>query len=446
MATNTYTVIDTKTIAVAASSISFTSIPQTYTDLVLVSNFGTSVTTQTIEMRVNGDTSGSTNYSWTWISGNGSVTTSTRGSNDNRIPVGFIGPTTTINANSIIQIMNYANTTTNKTILGRLNTSDRLLVADVGLYRSTNAISSIQFYTQGGNFNVGSTFSLYGILAEVGGSTPKATGGVVTSDATYWYHTFNDSGNFTPNQSITCDYLVVAGGGGGGTEYGGGGGAGGFRTSIGGSALSLTAQNYAVLIGAGGPGGPTAGTNGSNGGNSIFSTITSTGGGGGGANSSTTAPPNGVAGGSGGGGGVLNYGGGFITSSGGSGTAGQGNNGGIGGRLGGGGGGGASAVGANYTTSPGTGQIADNKGNGGAGTASSINGTSVTYAGGGGGMGWSGTTVGGAGGGGAGSYVSGANAVAGTANTGGGGGGGSAASTSLGAAGGSGVVILRYVK
>ena len=61
----------------------------------------------------------------------------------------------------------------------------------------------------------------------------------------------------------SIDYVVVAGGGGGGRRWdenlrgGGGGGAGGFRTSTDSSALSLTAQAYAVTVGAGGAGGNT---------------------------------------------------------------------------------------------------------------------------------------------------------------------------------------------
>jgi hypothetical protein len=38
MATNTYVALDTKTIATAATSVEFTSIPQGYTDLILSVN------------------------------------------------------------------------------------------------------------------------------------------------------------------------------------------------------------------------------------------------------------------------------------------------------------------------------------------------------------------------------------------------------------------------
>ena len=63
--------------------------------------------------------------------------------------------------------MNYANTTTYKTVLSRdalNNASDGAVEAFVGLWRSTSAINTIQIKPDSGNFNTG-TFSLYGILA-----------------------------------------------------------------------------------------------------------------------------------------------------------------------------------------------------------------------------------------------------------------------------------------
>jgi hypothetical protein len=164
--TGTYTQIATTATPTATNTISFTSIPATYTDLVIVANYGSTAGSQSIETRVNGETNTSTSYSWTWMTGNGTTATSSRGSNDNRIVVGYIGTTTnTIENNSIINFMDYANTTTHKPVLVGFNQVDRGVVRVVGMYKSTSAISSIQLYTQGGNFNVGSTFTLYGIEA-----------------------------------------------------------------------------------------------------------------------------------------------------------------------------------------------------------------------------------------------------------------------------------------
>lgn len=447
MATNTYQALDKVTVGTATSTISFSSIPATYTDLVVVISAPTSSDGATPQFRFNGDTS--TNYSNTFLEGSGSSATSNRESSQTNIQLSYnVGGNSTNPSTSIVHIMNYSNTTTYKTLLARWNSASGGTypgtAATVGLWRKTpEAITSMEIFVATGNFAVGSTFSLYGIAASSVGA--KATGGIISSDSQYYYHTFLASGTFTPTQSLSCDYLVVAGGGGGGgtvssSPAGGGGGAGGFLTSIGGSALSLSATGYTVTIGAGGAGGTTSGTAGSVGSNSVFSSITSTGGGGGAGYGSNTP---GV-GGSGGGAAWKTSG----TAPGGAASpSGQGNAGGAaqtaGNYQGGAGGGGAGAVGTSNTA-------ANNNGTtGGAGLASSINGTSITYAGGGGGGGGTGTTpngtgaAGGDGGGGAGGNFD-QNGVAGTANLGGGGGG--SGYFKAGGAGGSGIVIVRYAK
>lgn len=439
MPTNTYVALDKVTVGTAVSFATFSSIPATYTDLVIVANGNTSALVDTY-LRFNGDSTSGL-YSTTRLYGNGSTAASDRYANQNHILSGDFN--TTSNTSTIFQIQNYSNASTFKTSLIRSNYAGSIVFANVGLWRNTAAITSVTISTSSGNFAVGSTFSLYGIAsAEVGA---KATGGVISSDASYWYHTFLANGTFTPTTTLSCDYLVVAGGGGGGgtvssSPAGGGGGAGGFLTSIGGSALSLSATGYTVTIGAGGAGGTTSGTAGSVGSDSVFSSITSAGGGGGAGYGSNTP---GI-GGSGGGAAWKTSG----TAPGGAASpSGQGNAGGAaqtaGNYQGGAGGGGAGAVGTSNTA-------ANNNGTtGGAGLASSINGTSITYAGGGGGGGGTGTTPngtgasGGSGGGGAGGNFD-QNGVAGIANLGGGGGG--SGYFKAGGAGGSGIVIVRYSK
>jgi len=422
---STYTPIATQTLSSAAASVTFSSIPQGYTDLVVVMNGGTTANDSFANLTFNSD-SGS-NYSVTILYGTGSAAGSSRYSNQARIFLGYIAAWNSTNQfNSILQINNYSNTTTFKTALFRANspagTAYPGTEASVGLWRSTSAISTITIEANTTTFIAGTTFSLYGI--QVGQAAQKAQGGnIVTSDGTYVYHTFTSSGSFIPSQGLTVDYLVVAGGGGGGAGAGGGG-AGGMRctvTNTGGggsleSALSLSAgKSYPVIVGAGGA----AATNGND---SVFATITSTGGG-----NSPDSVSNGTSGGSGGGGGRASNTGGARTAS-----PVQGNNGGnAGGFTAGGGGGGAGAAGSVGTTG-------NNGGAGGNGIATSISGSSVTYAGGGGAWGASTAGAGGTGGGGAGTTS--ATGNAGTVNTGGGGG---AAGTTPGG-GGSGIVIIRY--
>jgi hypothetical protein len=420
MATNTYVALQTQTLTSAASSVTFSSINQGYTDLIIVANIKTSVNTN-IWMQFNGDTT--TTYSRTVLAGNGTSAVSARNSNIAKIYLDYYGYSNTGFENSkVVQIMNYSNSTTYKTALIRSNNASIGTDAIVGMWRNTAAITSIVLDADGVNFSIGSTFTLYGIAKQAIANTAKATGGTISYDAFgNVIHTFTASGTFTPSVPLTCDYLVVAGGGGGGNNRAGGGGAGGYRTGTG---LALSATGYSVTVGAGG-------LSTSVGNDSVLSTITANGGGFGG-----TFAGSGGNGGSGGGGSGKTGG---LSSPGGTGTVGQGNDGGIGGfssgTRAGAGGGGASAAGANHNASIG--------GAGGAGTANSITGSSVTYAGGGGGSAdtLANRGAGGAGGGGGGGYGA-TGGTAGTANTGGGGGGDY--DTVGSNPGGSGIVIIRY--
>lgn len=427
---STYTPIASVTLSSAQSSVTFSGIPQTYTDLVLVGNIDATDYTS-VWLQFNGDTA--SNYSRTILVGDGTSATSERTSNGSNMAIGTANTEWGV---SIFNVMNYSNSTTYKTAIARGNNNSQTR-AGVGLWRNTAAVTSLTVGISSADFASGTTFNLYGVANASITNVAKATGGdSVYTDGTYWYHIFRSSGTFTPTQALTADYLVVAGGGGGSF---GGGGAGGYRTSIGGSGLSCTTQAYTVTVGAGGTGRLTGTRNSTAGSNSVFSSITASGGGYGGGNTGNAG--NGGNGGSGGGGGHGSGSGGGPVSpaNGGTGNSGsyspvEGYGGGTG-RLpnnyGGGGGGGSSAVGGDASNTTG--------GAGGAGTSNSISGTSVTYAGGGGGA-YNGAA--GSGGGGAGK-ANGEPADAGTANTGGGG-GGTNADSFTGGAGGSGIVIVRY--
>jgi hypothetical protein len=452
MATNTYVALDTQTLGSTAGSVTFSSIPQSYTDLILVFA-GTVGTLDNDNITFNGDTG--SNYSVTRLLGSGSSDSSSRGSNLSAIQCGEIA---TSQSTDIIQIQNYSNTTTYKTLIHRSGNTSQFLKASVGLWRNTAAITSITI-TNGGTFSIGSTFTLYG-LANSDILEPKATGGVIVNDGTYTYHTFGASGTFTPKQSLTADVLVVAGGGGGGTGAGGGGGAGGLLTF---TAQSLTATGYTVTVGAGGAGGVQGGTAvASNGANSQFGALTATVGGGGGGSRGSAQNQQGATGGSGGGSasiGSTPFG--VQTNF----TAGQGFGGGqgryVGGNSGSGGGGGAGAVGFNNDSimasvpTSGAGGIGATSAllndMGAATSTGQLSSGNYYYAGGGGAGNFDNSpgAVGGLGGGGQGGQKSTLVAIAGTAYTGGGGGGGTVDSPSYtaraGATGGSGIVIVRYL-
>lgn len=443
MSTNTYVALATQTLGSAAASVTFSSIPQGYTDLIVTTSWGRTAGNPEMVLQLNGDTA--TNYSVTTLEGAGTSAVSQRQSSVSQMFVsGFQSGAYSSPYINIINFNNYSNATTYKTVISR--NSANSAGSYCGLWRNTAAITSIKLDANGSTFTAGSTFTIYGIAATSVGA--KATGGTIYSDSSYYYHVFAANGTFTPTQSISADVLVIAGGGGGGngaSQIGsGGGGAGGLLYS---ASQSLTATGYTCTIGAGGA------VN-AKGVNSSFGGITASVAGGRGATSNSATDINGGSGG----------GGAFSTNtSGGTATSGQGNAGGTGNGAAslalGAGGGGAGAVGGNANTA-----IDGNAGNGGVGSStysswSAITGVgqnvSGTYylAGGGGGGVYDATGnnrpagTGGFGGGGrGGSNIGPVLAVAGTANTGGGGGGRGDADTSAGAAGGSGVIIVRYAK
>ena len=467
---NTYVALRTETVAVATNTITFSlSGISGYTDLVLVANtiIASGSGFPECSLRFNSDTGA--NYSNTYLLGTGSSAASGRSPNFTYADCGYLSANSGNPNTRIINIMNYANTTTNKTVISRGSSDNGAqVIAYANLWRNTAAITSITIFTQTGNYDVGSTFSLYGI-ANADQGAAKATGGMITEDSQYWYHTFAASGAFIPKQSLTCDYVIVGGGGGGGggtgaAGVGGGGGAGGYRAF---ASESFTATTYNVTVGAGGT--TTSASNGVNGVSSVFNGNTAAGGGGGASwNSGGSGQSNGSAGGSGGGAGQL-YGGGDTVLGGAGNTPStspsQGNRGGngttaSGGNYSGCGGGGATANGTDVTvsgavvayTTGGNGSSAHSSWGIAAGVGHNVNGT-VYFAGGGGGSGVGSASSGaiyvqgGFGGGGAGSWKLTGSRTAGTAalaSTGGGGGGGGESVTA--GNGGSGVVIIRYSK
>ena len=163
MAVSAYKVISTQTLGSAAASVTFSSIPQTYTDLVLVSQIQNTGSLQRIDLRFNSD-SGS-NYSITRIYGSGSAVSSDRFTGASGIDIAYVATSGWCIANH--SIMNYANTTTYKSIVGRWNSEGNsgYTTALVGLWRNTAAITSMVLTPLGVNFATGSTFALYGIKA-----------------------------------------------------------------------------------------------------------------------------------------------------------------------------------------------------------------------------------------------------------------------------------------
>jgi hypothetical protein len=166
--TATYSLIASTTISgTSTTSYTFSSVPSTFTDLILIiGNGGASGDVQP-GLRFNGDSAG--NYSETNLSGSGSATQSSRASNTTDIQIGYNDylANGTNNYAGIINIMDYANATTYKTVIARGSNAGTGAGATVGTWRNIAAITSVTVLPSYGSsyFLANSTFKLYGIQA-----------------------------------------------------------------------------------------------------------------------------------------------------------------------------------------------------------------------------------------------------------------------------------------
>lgn len=160
----TYEPIATTTLGSAASSITFSSIANTWTDLRLVLT-GTMVTTaNSAYLRFNSDAG--TNYSRTTLNGNGTSASSNRATSQAQMYVTFDDISTTNPTLITIDIFSYAGST-NKTCLAVHNNDNNgsgVVNYQVGLWRSTSAITTVAI-TGNSNFAIGTTATIYGIKA-----------------------------------------------------------------------------------------------------------------------------------------------------------------------------------------------------------------------------------------------------------------------------------------
>jgi len=159
---STYEPIATTTLGTAALSITFSSIPATYTDLKLVMTLS-SATSATTRIRLNGDTA--SNYSQTFIQGDGTTAGSGRFTSNDRWNLLNTGHSTTSPFFINMDIFSYAGSTF-KTALHSYNNDNNgsgSVEEYVSLWRSTSAITSIEIYRASINFAIGSTATLYGI-------------------------------------------------------------------------------------------------------------------------------------------------------------------------------------------------------------------------------------------------------------------------------------------
>jgi hypothetical protein len=146
----------------AASSITFSSIPSTYTHLQLrLFMVGTSVT-QDVWGRFNSDTGA--NYSTHRIFGTGAAQAA--GGNTTSSKIDFFAWSNTEPGVAVIDILDYANTSkykTSRSLTGSDSNGSGFIHFTSGLWQSASAIDSITFFPQVGTFAAGTHAALYGI-------------------------------------------------------------------------------------------------------------------------------------------------------------------------------------------------------------------------------------------------------------------------------------------
>ena len=145
-----------------STTVTFSNIPQGYSDLRIVYTYGVTSGNSASYIRFNGDSG--TNYSNTLLTGNGvSTVSSIRNATQSEIymlqNIGH-GSGQGIGAPTYIDLIGYSNTTTNKTLLSRAfginNSSTTEIQANVGTWRNTAAINSVTVHAQSSTFTVGS--------------------------------------------------------------------------------------------------------------------------------------------------------------------------------------------------------------------------------------------------------------------------------------------------
>jgi hypothetical protein len=167
---NTYQLIASNTLSTTAASVTFSSIPGTYTDLVLkmsVRTSNTGVTYNNLLVTFNGASSG---YSRTRVYGDGATAASSRSSNQAYFIWTFgsdsADATSNTFANNELYIPSYTasqNKPTSLSLAHENNTTTAYITAQADLWSNTAAITSITLDGNSSNFVSGSSFFLYGI-------------------------------------------------------------------------------------------------------------------------------------------------------------------------------------------------------------------------------------------------------------------------------------------
>jgi len=172
----TMTLIETKTLGVAAATIDFTSIPSTFTDLLFLISARSTTTGTSVEpclISFNSITSG---FAAITIDGTGTTTASTTVTSRIAFNAPRAGTTANTFGNVSVYVLNYASSA-NKALTSESVTENNATEAHQNaihtVWTNTAVISSVAFTATANNFAIGSSISLYGIT--------KGSDGIVTT-------------------------------------------------------------------------------------------------------------------------------------------------------------------------------------------------------------------------------------------------------------------------
>jgi hypothetical protein len=165
--------IESKTLATATASIEFTSIPQTFTDLVVVCSLRGDQNANNGFTNI-GFNSSTSNFSTRFLQGSGSAASGTGVRGIAYLSNAFF--TSNTFDSTTVYIPNYTGSTNksfsaDSVVENNATSGWQFIVA--GLWSNTAAITSIQITPNTGNFIAGSIISLYGVL--------KGSDGIVTT-------------------------------------------------------------------------------------------------------------------------------------------------------------------------------------------------------------------------------------------------------------------------
>jgi hypothetical protein len=171
---STYTLIASNVLTSSAASVTFSSIPATFTDLVLRISARTDAATiwgGNIQVEANGSTGSTTLFSNTEITGSGSTATSARNTSSGAWygdggRIDTAGNTANTFTSDEWYIPSYASgysKVSSRSNASENNTSTAYINVSANLWRSTSAITSLFINSYAGSFVSGSSFYLYGI-------------------------------------------------------------------------------------------------------------------------------------------------------------------------------------------------------------------------------------------------------------------------------------------